>query len=219
MCSRHPMCGTRNWNAVPVRGAPGCTTATVWQSARTGLAMHETGERVVSHVDGERSAAGRVEATVPMIFSAEETTDLGEDTGTSVSDDYAPGQLVQRHGELGTDRHRRGNRQPGSSHHARGASPHRDGPVKRGYCRSHAQYVSRGGWRAGWAGRSPFHPAGIRGGHRQPDDRHHDVVHPRSDHRADRCCRRGHGMARTQVLTCSESSRGQEMTGQHDDAR
>ena len=85
------MCGTRNWNAVPVRGAPGCTTATVWQSARTGLAMHETGERVVSHVDGERSAAGRVEATVPMIFSAEETTDLGEDTGTSVSDDYAPG--------------------------------------------------------------------------------------------------------------------------------
>ena len=26
-----------------------------------------------------------------MIFSADETTDLGEDTATSVSDDYAPG--------------------------------------------------------------------------------------------------------------------------------
>jgi hypothetical protein len=25
-----------------------------------------------------------------MIFSADETTDLGEDTGTSVTDDYAP---------------------------------------------------------------------------------------------------------------------------------
>jgi arylsulfatase len=42
------------------------------------------------YIDGEHVGAGRVGATVPMIFSADETTDLGEDTGTSVSDDYAP---------------------------------------------------------------------------------------------------------------------------------
>jgi len=33
-----------------------------------------------------------VGSTIPMIFSADETTDLGEDTGTSVTDDYAPHQ-------------------------------------------------------------------------------------------------------------------------------
>jgi arylsulfatase len=41
-------------------------------------------------VDGDEVGSGRVGATVPMIFSADETTDLGEDTGTAVSDDYEP---------------------------------------------------------------------------------------------------------------------------------
>ena len=35
-----------------------------------------------------RSAQGRVEATVPMVFSGDETTDVGSDTGTGVSPDY-----------------------------------------------------------------------------------------------------------------------------------
>jgi len=48
------------------------------------------GGDVALYLDGESAGTGRVEATVPMIFSADETTDLGEDTGTSVSDDYAP---------------------------------------------------------------------------------------------------------------------------------
>ena len=48
------------------------------------------GGDVALFVDGEPAGSGRVGATVPMIFSADETTDLGEDTGTSVSDDYAP---------------------------------------------------------------------------------------------------------------------------------
>jgi arylsulfatase len=33
---------------------------------------------------------GRVEATVPMLFSADETTDVGSDSATPVSDDYGP---------------------------------------------------------------------------------------------------------------------------------
>ena len=32
---------------------------------------------------------GRVEATVPLVFSADETCDVGSDTATPVSDDYA----------------------------------------------------------------------------------------------------------------------------------
>ena len=48
------------------------------------------GGDVVLYVDGEQAGAGRVERTVPMLFSADETTDLGEDTGSAVSDDYSP---------------------------------------------------------------------------------------------------------------------------------
>jgi hypothetical protein len=33
---------------------------------------------------------GRVEGTVPMLFSADETTDVGSDSATPVSDDYGP---------------------------------------------------------------------------------------------------------------------------------
>jgi arylsulfatase len=49
------------------------------------------GGAVTLFVDGKPAGEGRVEQTVPMIFSADETTDLGEDTGSTVSDDYTPG--------------------------------------------------------------------------------------------------------------------------------
>jgi arylsulfatase A-like enzyme len=39
-------------------------------------------------VDGKLVGSGRVDATVPMLFSADETTDVGSDSGTPVSDDY-----------------------------------------------------------------------------------------------------------------------------------
>jgi arylsulfatase A-like enzyme len=45
-------------------------------------------------VDGEQVGQGRVEATVPMLFSADETTDVGSDTATPVSDDYGPRDSV-----------------------------------------------------------------------------------------------------------------------------
>ncbi len=46
------------------------------------------GGDVTLFVDGEEVGKGRVEATVPMVFSADETTDVGGDTATPVSDDY-----------------------------------------------------------------------------------------------------------------------------------
>jgi arylsulfatase len=48
------------------------------------------GGDVTLFVDGEPVGDGRVEATVPMLFSADETTDVGSDTATPVSDDYGP---------------------------------------------------------------------------------------------------------------------------------
>ena len=49
------------------------------------------GGTITLYLDGDKVGDGRVDATVPMIFSADETTDVGRDTGTGVSDEYATG--------------------------------------------------------------------------------------------------------------------------------
>ena len=46
------------------------------------------GGDVTLFVDGDPVGEVRVEATVPMLFSGDETTDVGRDTATPVSDDY-----------------------------------------------------------------------------------------------------------------------------------
>ena len=48
----------------------------------------EKGCAITLYVDGRKCGDGRAEATVPMLYSADETCDLGSDTGTPVSDDY-----------------------------------------------------------------------------------------------------------------------------------
>jgi arylsulfatase A-like enzyme len=47
------------------------------------------GGTVTLYLDGDQCGEGRVEATVPLIFSADETADVGRDTASPVSDDYA----------------------------------------------------------------------------------------------------------------------------------
>jgi arylsulfatase A-like enzyme len=49
------------------------------------------GGSVTLYVDGDQAGEGRVEGTVPMIFSGDETADVGSDTASPVSDDYGPG--------------------------------------------------------------------------------------------------------------------------------
>jgi arylsulfatase len=51
------------------------------------------GGTVTLDLDGTKIGEGRVDATVPMIFSSE-TTDLGRDAGSAVSDDYTPEDSV-----------------------------------------------------------------------------------------------------------------------------
>jgi arylsulfatase len=46
------------------------------------------GGNVTLFLDGAKVGEGRVQATVPMIFSGDETADVGSDTASPVSDDY-----------------------------------------------------------------------------------------------------------------------------------
>jgi arylsulfatase len=46
------------------------------------------GGDVTLYFDGTAVGSGRVGATQPMIFSADETTDIGNETGTTVTPDY-----------------------------------------------------------------------------------------------------------------------------------
>ena len=46
------------------------------------------GGDVTLFYDGDNAGSGRVEMTEPMIFSADETTDIGYESGTTVSPDY-----------------------------------------------------------------------------------------------------------------------------------
>ena len=86
------------------------------------------GGDVALFLDGEQVGSGRVDGTVPMLFSADETTDVGSDSATPVSDDYGPkdseftGKVrwVQIDTDAAADGH-------GSPDQPRGAAPGRDG--------------------------------------------------------------------------------------------
>ena len=48
------------------------------------------GGTVSLFIDGKKDGEGRVERSVPMVFSADETCDVGKETGSPVSPDYGP---------------------------------------------------------------------------------------------------------------------------------
>ena len=48
------------------------------------------GARIRLYVDGQPAGEGQIPASVPMVFSTDETADIGRDTGSPVSDDYTP---------------------------------------------------------------------------------------------------------------------------------
>ncbi len=67
------------------------------------------GGDVTLYYDGNKAGAGRVEMTQPMVFSADETTDIGYESGTTVSPDYTAhtsrftGKIKWVQIDLGTD--------------------------------------------------------------------------------------------------------------------
>ena len=48
------------------------------------------GGTVSLYVDGKKDGEGRVDMTVPMTFSCDETCDIGKEAGSPVSPDYGP---------------------------------------------------------------------------------------------------------------------------------
>ena len=48
------------------------------------------GGTVTLFVDGKKVGEGTIDATLPMVFSADDGCDVGEDTGAPVSPDYGP---------------------------------------------------------------------------------------------------------------------------------
>ena len=52
------------------------------------------GGDVTLYLDGKQVGTGRVNGTHAMMFSADETADVGSDTATAVSDDYTPKESV-----------------------------------------------------------------------------------------------------------------------------
>jgi hypothetical protein len=69
------------------------------------------GGAVTLYYDGTVVGTGRVGATQPMIFSADETTDIGYESGTTVTSDYAAhssrftGRINRVQLDVGTDDH------------------------------------------------------------------------------------------------------------------
>ena len=70
------------------RGSAACGRASDAHGVRLRRRRAGEGRDVTLFVDGDLVGEGRVEATVPMLFSGDETTDVGSDTATPVSDDY-----------------------------------------------------------------------------------------------------------------------------------
>jgi arylsulfatase len=66
---------------------PAGTTQVRMEFAYDGGGMGKGGS-VTLYCDGKQIGGGRVEQTQPVVFSADETTDIGRQTGTTVSPDY-----------------------------------------------------------------------------------------------------------------------------------
>ena len=81
--ARHPRVRHRRRDA----RSPPAPTRCAWSSPTT-AAGRPRAATSRSTTTGRRSGRGRVENTHPMIFSADETTDIGEETGTTVTPDY-----------------------------------------------------------------------------------------------------------------------------------
>jgi hypothetical protein len=60
------------------------------ESAYDGAGLAK-GATITVYVDGNQVAEGRLEATIPSGFSADQTTDVGKDTGSRVVPDYPHG--------------------------------------------------------------------------------------------------------------------------------
>jgi hypothetical protein len=79
--------GIQEFTAVGSSPIPAGTHQVRMEFAYDGGGLAKGGDVTLFH-DGVEVGKGRIEATQPMIFSADETTDIGYESGTTVTADY-----------------------------------------------------------------------------------------------------------------------------------
>jgi arylsulfatase len=79
--------GIKSFDIEATKPIPAGKTQVRMEFAYDGGGMAKGGN-VTLYCDGKEVGKGRVEETQPLIFSADETTDIGYESGTSVSPDY-----------------------------------------------------------------------------------------------------------------------------------
>ena len=84
----HNLAGLLMYKVTSESAVPAGTHQVRMEFVYDGGGLAKGGTRAPLYVDGARVGQGRVDATVPMIYSGDETCDIGEDTGSPVSDDY-----------------------------------------------------------------------------------------------------------------------------------
>jgi arylsulfatase len=83
----HNLFGLQQFKIAGDAPIPGGTHQVRMEFAYDGGGLGKGGT-VALYVGGEKAGEGRVEGTVPMLYSADETCDVGSDTASPVSDDY-----------------------------------------------------------------------------------------------------------------------------------
>ena len=102
--------GIQHFTVAATEPMPAGTHQVRMEFAYDGGGLAKGGDVTLFH-DGASVGSGRVGATQPMIFSADETTDVGYESGTAVSPDYAPqssrftGRINWVQIDVGTDDH------------------------------------------------------------------------------------------------------------------
>jgi hypothetical protein len=79
--------GIKSYNIEAAERIPTGTTQVRMEFAYDGGGMGKGGD-VTLYYDGKEAGKGRVDQTQGVVFSADETTDVGRETGTTVSSDY-----------------------------------------------------------------------------------------------------------------------------------
>ncbi len=83
------VCGIHHFFAEATRDIPSGTHQARMEFVYDGGGLGKGGD-VSLYVDGDKVGEGRVDLTLPMIFSADETCDVGVDDASPVSPDYGP---------------------------------------------------------------------------------------------------------------------------------
>ena len=102
--------GIQEFQAVADEPIPAGTHQVRMEFAYDGGGLAKGGD-VTLYYDGKPVGTGRVEHTQPMIFSADETTDIGYESGTTVTPDYTAhtsrftGKINWVQLDVGTDDH------------------------------------------------------------------------------------------------------------------